>query len=164
MSESQNQMRNTVRAYPQKRPLSSILNTSHSSYPDSLIRSCNRFLSFSIVSAFDEAASPCRFISRNPFLSLKRPNQPLLNLNLSSSGIPAKSANVFHFWRRISPVSRIPSFIAFETQRFIISVTSGCSVCRTRLAVRSLCWLVSSHWLRHLTSFLIQDEISGCLI
>src|SRR5712672_1071674 len=130
---------------------------SRSSYPASLIRSCSRFLSFLTVSAFDEAASPCRFICCKPLLFLKRPNQPLLNFNLLSLGIPAKSANVFHFWRRTSLVSKIPSFIAFETQRYIILETSGCLVCRARLAVRLVCRFVSSHCSCHLASFLTQD-------
>ena len=140
-----------------------MLKISRSRYPYFLINSWIRLLSFSTVSAFAEAASPWRFICRNPFLSLKRPNHPLLNFNLSSSGIPTNSANAFHFWRRTSPVSRIPLLIAFETQRYIISETSGCSVCRTRLVARSVCLFVVSHCSCHFASWLTQDEINGCL-
>ena len=140
-----------------------MLKMSRSWYPYFPISSWIRFRSFSTVSVFAEAASPCRFICRKPFLSLKCPSQPLLNFSLSSSGIPTKSANAFHFRRRTSPVRRIPPPIAFETQRYIISETSGCLVCRTHLAVRSFWWFIWSHCSRHLASSLTQDETNGCL-
>jgi hypothetical protein len=140
-----------------------MLKMSCSSYPYFLISSWICFLSFPTVSAFDKPASPCCLISFKPFLSLNCPSQPLLNFNLSSLGILTKSANLVYFWRRTSPVSEIPSLIAFETQRLIISETSGCSVCRARLVFWSFWWTFSFHCLCHLTSSLSQLKISGCL-
>ena len=136
---------------------------SHSLYPYFLISSWIHSLSFSTVFAFDKPASPCHLISFKPFLSLNCPSQPLLNFNLLSSGIPTKSANLVHFWLRTSLVSKIPSLIAFKTQRFIISKTSGCSICRFHLVFWLFWWTFSSHCLCHLASSLSQLKISGCL-
>jgi len=140
-----------------------MLKMSRGSYPHFLMSSWIRFLSLSTVSALDDAASPCLFISFSPFLVLKLVNQPSLRFNLSSPGIPTKFAKVVHFWRRTSPVSRRLSFIAFETQRSIISETSGCSVCRARLALRSQFLSARAHCSRHSASNLSQDDTSGCL-
>ena len=141
-----------------------MLNMLRNSYPYFFISSWILFLSFSTVSACGDAASPCFLISFRPFLSLKCPSQPLLNFNLSSSATPTKSANAFHFWWRISPVSRILSLIAFETQRYIISETSGYSVCQARLTLRSLAPFVCCHFIHHISSSFSQDEINSCLI
>ena len=135
-----------------------------SSYPYFSIISWTHFLSFSTVSTLDDAASPCLFTSFNPFLSLNRVNQPSLKFNFSSLGIPTNFANMFHFWQSNSLVSKNLSFIAFETQRSIISETSGCSIWQTRLAFRSY-WLSAwAHCSCHSASNLNQDEINGCLI
>ena len=140
-----------------------MLKISHSLYPYSSMSFWISFLSFSTVSAVDDAASPCLFISFNPILPLKCVSQPSLSFNLSYSGIPTKVANAFHFWRSTSLVSRILSFIAFETQRSIISETCGCSVCWTRLTFWSHFLSVQAHCSRHSSSCLSQHESSGCL-
>jgi len=141
-----------------------MLKMSHSSYPYFLMSSWILFLSVSTVLASADAASPCHFNCFKPCYSLKHVNQPWLNFNLSSSGIPTKSANLFHFWWRTSPVSRTPSPIAFKTHSSIISEMSGCSVCWTRLAVWSLFLFVWSHCSCHLALSLSQDETNGCFI
>ena len=141
-----------------------MLKMSRSRYPYLFISSWILFLSCSMVSAFADAASPCHFISFRPFLSLNRANQPLLSFSQSSWGIPTKSANAFHFWRRTSPVTKIPSPIAFETHRYIISETLGCSVCHTRLAVQLALWFACSHCSRILALSFTHFEILGCLI
>jgi hypothetical protein len=135
---------------------------SQSSYPEPVISSC--------ISAFSPAPQ-CQHLLMLPhhgcfhsiklFCSLKWASQPLLNL--SSSGIPAKSANMFHFHERTMPVSKIPSPIAFETYRSIILVTSGCLVCQVHLVVWSLWLPLGSHSVHHFAS-LTHDEIKGCLI
>ena len=121
-------------------------------------------LSCSTVSGFTEAASPWRLTSFKSYLALNRTSHPLLNFNLSSSGIPANSAKAFHFWQRTSPVSRIPSPIATKTQQSIISEISRCSVCHARFALQSLWQFAWFHILRHLASSFTQAETNGCLI
>ena len=137
---------------------------SHNWYLRFLRSSCICCRSISTVSAAAEAASPWHFICFNPILALPvyRPSHPSLRFSHSSSGIPAKSANFLHFWRRTSPVRRIPSAIAFETHRSSISVTSGCWVWQTRFPERAEPML-SSYSSHHFSSFLHQVDILGCL-
>lgn len=63
-------------------------------------------------------------IVSNGYILLKHVNQLLLKFRHLASDILTRSAN-FHFAHRTSPVKKISSNIAFDTQRSTISITSG---------------------------------------
>ena len=116
--------------------------------------------SLSTVLEATEAASPWHFISFRPTLTLYQLSHPLLNFSHSSSGMPTRSANFFHFWQMTSPVRRTLFAIACETQRSNISVTSGCLVWHSHFAEWSVLF---SYLVRHFASCLHQADILGCL-
>lgn len=129
-----------------------MLNVFFSAYPFTMRRFfiCSR--SLSTVSWLTDPASPCRLIWFNPCQVLTRANHPSLNANHSSSGMADKSANLFHFARRTSPVRRILSCMAFAIHRSIISVTCGCVVCRAHFAAPLAAPLHVSHSSLHFAS------------
>lgn len=104
------------------------------------------------------------FHSFNPFYSLDCINYQLLSFSLLLASTPVKSANVFHFLQRSSPLVKIWSATTFETQGLSISETTECSVSQACLAVWSLRQTISCNCTLHLTLSFSQEDVNGYLI